>query len=768
MSHEEIKKLLPHTAKEMDTDTGQLPLHTAILSKKYPHHVLVDILEAYPEAAKIRDKLWRLPLHCALEGTPAPSEFVLHLIRTYPSAAMLVDTQMYLPLHVAMESSPAAPIEVVKALLEVYPQAVQEQTLHSFLPIHLALGATPCKCNKSACNEHKLLFHEITASVQVIEALVDAAPCSLCFEADQNMYEHVFQNGRPVFDQLDDVSLLGSNSRAYLDRTRANLNRTSTGQVKHLKTSSSSIHPLTIAVCAGMSIEMWTMLVSKVLEVLPQGKKLDETGIKQVYARTLIHHMNRHACADPDCGSLIQSDLAMSVETAAEAILEWMPDCCTTESSWESIIEWHDNTPTMLHWILSFSPRPSLDLVHRLLRADVHAVTVRNDRGMLPLHCALTGGVPANLDVITLLMEQYPDAAAMRCRYGKVPLYYAVKGVCADVGVVTKLLNAWIEASQKVKLSKTNTSSSSGGGGGGSSSGSVLAVHTDMRALDSDSCTSTVATLVCNQETAGACDADVTRKTISTCNSTATAAGVARAHNLELDGITDIICAAVQEPCAPIEVVMLLQDAVSKYANRRHLANTISDNRERTLRSSLSGGAPLEVVQLFLDPQPANAGMKLLHAALQSVHTPVAVVQYLVQTFPDSVHTPDRDSNLALHAALMRTLLMRTSEGPRNIDTWLEVVESILDAHPQAVRHKNKRDMLPLLLALEQSSLPYDVFKKLLDAYPDAIYETTPSGDSALSLALRHCCASERVIQAILQLDTPQSRFVEGVTQDGR
>jgi hypothetical protein len=119
MPHDEIKKLLQGGhADKIETETGQLPLHAALLSKQYGYAILKDMLNAYPESAKIKDQLWRLPLHCALEGTPVSTEFIKLLIGTYPAAAMMVDTKMYLPLHVAMETSPAPPIQVVSALLD--------------------------------------------------------------------------------------------------------------------------------------------------------------------------------------------------------------------------------------------------------------------------------------------------------------------------------------------------------------------------------------------------------------------------------------------------------------------------------------------------------------------------------------------------------------------------------------------------------------------------------------------------------------------------
>jgi hypothetical protein len=228
--------------------------------------------------------------------------------------------------------------------------------------------------------------------------------------------------------------------------------------------------------------------------------------------------------------------------------------------------------------------------------------------------------------------------------------------------------------------------------------------------------------------------------------------------------IFGVLHAALEYPCAPVEVVKLL-------LHHGHLAGIDSDAERLLLRTSLREGAPLELVKLFFAANPVDeemylshepeieffqdAKMNYLHKVVRSEHPCAEVVQFLIQTRPDRVSTPNSSGDLALHVAV------------EHGTSSLEVVKLLLDAHPQAIRHKNCRGMLPLHCALQcfVKGVPHGVFEMLFNAYPEAIHESIPEGESALSLALQHGTASERVVQTILELHS-QNDFAESITPE--
>jgi hypothetical protein len=77
-----------------------------------------ELLNAYPEAAKVADAKGCLPLHSAIKSN-APLLFTRSLLNAYPEAAKVADAKGCLPLHSAINSG--APLAFVKLFITAVP-----------------------------------------------------------------------------------------------------------------------------------------------------------------------------------------------------------------------------------------------------------------------------------------------------------------------------------------------------------------------------------------------------------------------------------------------------------------------------------------------------------------------------------------------------------------------------------------------------------------------------------------------------------------------
>lgn len=118
---ERLLQLAPGAAKVQDRWEKSLPLHIACLHGASPEVVRV-LLEAYPEAAAVRDKEGRIPLFITCNNKASP-DVVKVLVEVYPQAAEVHDKHGNLALHHALanDSCPG----IVKILLETYPNAMK-------------------------------------------------------------------------------------------------------------------------------------------------------------------------------------------------------------------------------------------------------------------------------------------------------------------------------------------------------------------------------------------------------------------------------------------------------------------------------------------------------------------------------------------------------------------------------------------------------------------------------------------------------------------
>jgi len=134
-------KAFPEAA-EVKTEAGAYPLHYAAAhAQDTDAHVLM-LLKAFPAAVKEANEIGWYPLHFACQRR-ASNKVILALLDAYPEAAAIRDkTDQYMPLHHLIAEGRGSN-EAIMAVLDAYPQAAREKMEDegkvSWLPAQLAV-----------------------------------------------------------------------------------------------------------------------------------------------------------------------------------------------------------------------------------------------------------------------------------------------------------------------------------------------------------------------------------------------------------------------------------------------------------------------------------------------------------------------------------------------------------------------------------------------------------------------------------------------------
>lgn len=126
---------------EGKNDSEVLPLHEACTGTA-PARVAIEILRAYPDAAKCPESAYkRLPLHCACRKH-ACVEIVKLLLETHAAAALFPDELGRLPIHYAISNG--ADETVIDLLLQSAPDSARGVDARGWTPLHVAcsIGST--------------------------------------------------------------------------------------------------------------------------------------------------------------------------------------------------------------------------------------------------------------------------------------------------------------------------------------------------------------------------------------------------------------------------------------------------------------------------------------------------------------------------------------------------------------------------------------------------------------------------------------------------
>jgi len=128
------------------------------------------LLEAYPEAVRIADRLGNTPLHYACYPTTDVEAFEILLQASF-GALSITNEMKQTPLHCACISN--APIPIVNALIEANPHMVMNLDHLGNSPLHLA-----CKYNTSAILMSRLLIE--AEEVLGVENYQGQTPLQMC------------------------------------------------------------------------------------------------------------------------------------------------------------------------------------------------------------------------------------------------------------------------------------------------------------------------------------------------------------------------------------------------------------------------------------------------------------------------------------------------------------------------------------------------------------------------------------------------------------
>lgn len=140
-------------------ETSVLPLHIAC-SLHAPLHVVKAIVEAYPEALRMKDTTFkRLPLHVACQFSERP-EVIEYLIKEDRATTLEPDVSGRLPIHYALSN--ASDLKVIQTLLNANPASASYADYSGWLPIHVAIN--------------------LGASTEVIKELINACPASVAMK----------------------------------------------------------------------------------------------------------------------------------------------------------------------------------------------------------------------------------------------------------------------------------------------------------------------------------------------------------------------------------------------------------------------------------------------------------------------------------------------------------------------------------------------------------------------------------------------------------
>jgi hypothetical protein len=133
-----------------------------------------------------RNVLWRfLPLHSACARRP-PSSFVIDLLDAYPDAAGAKDEAGMYPIHYACGNR--ASKSVIKELVEYFPRALREADPQGMLPLHYIAQWGP---SEDGIVELLMKFYEEGASALNSEGM---SPLDLCREANYDDWEKVMKD----------------------------------------------------------------------------------------------------------------------------------------------------------------------------------------------------------------------------------------------------------------------------------------------------------------------------------------------------------------------------------------------------------------------------------------------------------------------------------------------------------------------------------------------------------------------------------------------
>jgi hypothetical protein len=163
-----IKALLyacPASIEKTESSLLRSCLHISIL-KGLPDHIILYLIDAFPNAAQAQDKFGRVPLHYACSNLRS-YDVIQKITTAFPQCVRAPDWKMWTPLHVAVTKNTSP--DIIEFMLSSCPEAVYSTTGKGHNLLNLVLDSSDVQFD----NRKKIL--EI---VQKMDAKLDKLPAS--------------------------------------------------------------------------------------------------------------------------------------------------------------------------------------------------------------------------------------------------------------------------------------------------------------------------------------------------------------------------------------------------------------------------------------------------------------------------------------------------------------------------------------------------------------------------------------------------------------
>ena len=134
-----IKKVLEinRSLAKYSDHHGRLPLHLIVSNKEMQlAELLPNMLHAYPDGAKIPDFAQKLPLHYAASRSDMTLDLMVQILDAFPNALSAMDKEGNLPFHYSIANQS---VDIALTLINRYPECISIFDGNGIYPVFRAL-----------------------------------------------------------------------------------------------------------------------------------------------------------------------------------------------------------------------------------------------------------------------------------------------------------------------------------------------------------------------------------------------------------------------------------------------------------------------------------------------------------------------------------------------------------------------------------------------------------------------------------------------------
>eukprot|EP00978_Attheya_sp_CCMP212_P001498 scaffold3141_cov53-Attheya_sp.AAC.7 len=460
--------------------TKYLPLHLACYSSLPPPAAVIQrMLESEEDTIEASDKGGRLPLHAAAHFPTSSLEIHKLLLDAYSEAAFVKDSSGMLPIHLAswggssLQTSENSTWPVVELLLQIHPKSYFIPDRNGDVPL-----TTMVKYGRTSLD---VLAHMLDQHDQnTILALRDKHYGNTALHSALTLAGDVTANSAPSMVDLllerfpEYASVQNNNGQLPLHAGLVSccINPDIINQLLEAYPEGATIQdktmgrlPLHYACQAGVSHPRIVMML---MESYPEGVQVQDKdrGLPLHLAiRASLSKKNEAIMqgislqlleAYPEATRVVEKVKSTQNRNMVETNLPLHIALRQMSSSGFELVQallnaFPDATKTTVHqYIGGTMPTTALHMVSRLAHSYESEAHVRalvlDDEDQLPLHHACHSGDEM---AIAVMLKHFPEGAGQSTKNGKLPLHLVFEGVVAENGndaIVQALLKAYPEA----------------------------------------------------------------------------------------------------------------------------------------------------------------------------------------------------------------------------------------------------------------------------------------------------------------------------------